>query len=316
MKYSIKKYCKRTSVYLAGLLAFGLLAGCTKENGSGVIAQADGIVFSPVTAYQESLPGQVVSFKMRVKAPQPLTGFSIRFRLPGTTDFVALPEYPDVTTNANTVFSRFTTFEYSLPPVATATDTDMKFKFIATTAAATYEKEYTVRMLGAGLQQVRLYNPVAASFSTFSAIDLLQSRGVPADAPSSTKDLTAFTIQSSSIDNGNFTLLSGWQSDNGTKFKLITDANYASSPTQYASIYAGIAAVNEISGTANNLAAILAGKGPLTVSKPYIAKVNRNGVFSYVAFLVKKLPNNTVTEVNGVSTLDLTNEYIQLEIKK
>lgn len=303
------------------LLAFSLVttmfSGCSKDKTSGVVEQPDGIVFNPVTPYQEALPGQVISFKMRVKAPEPLTGFSIRLKLPGATDYVALPEYPDVTTNANELFTPFTNFEYSLPPAVAATDAEVKFKFIATTASKTYEKEYTVRIVGKGLQQVRLYNTTVTSLFTFGSIDLLTGKGVRADAPATTKDLTASLAQLTTLDGNVFTGIYGWDGGNGTKFKEVTEANYKAAPTQYATIYNGIAAANELTGVSTLIPVIRDGKGPLIMTKPwYIAKVNRNGVFSYVALLVKRIPAGTVIEVNGTSTLDKDNQYIQLEITK
>src|SRR5690606_3831234 len=109
-----------------------------------------GIIFSPLSQYQEAYPGQIVTFKFRAGAPEPVTGFKLRFKLPGSEEYVALPQYPDLTQDAHT-FAGFQTFEYSMPPSATDIDAEVRIRFTATTASKDYEEEYVIRMLSNGM---------------------------------------------------------------------------------------------------------------------------------------------------------------------
>jgi len=296
--------------YLLLLCGFCFFSGCKKDP---VAASAQGIEFNPIKPYQEALPGAVVNFKVRIKSSEPVTSFGIRFKFPNTTDYIALPAYPDLSQPAEFT-PGFGIFEYALPPAATATTTEMKFKFIATTASKSYESEYTVKMIGTGERRLRLYNPEAASYFKFSALDLLGSTGVAGEA-AATKDLlaTTFTV-TNNITNQRFKMLNGFTSGNGTKFKLATLAQY-NAAAQYATAYASIAAANEFNGASTLGAVPGTGTGLLVAGTYYIAKINRSGTFSYAGISLKKIPSAT-SATTTASSIDLTNEFLEAEIKK
>jgi hypothetical protein len=297
------------------LLGFSVisLTGCGPKDDTP--EPVEGLRFSPMTPYQEVYPGQIVTFKFMVKAPEPVTSFGIRFKLPGSPDYVALPEYPDITTTAEIYTSGFRNFEYSLPASGVPANAEYKFKFVAATASKAYEKEYTVKMLGTGLQQVRIYNPEALTFFTHSALDLVAGKGV--SASSANQDLVALAPTITYPLRGlSFQALTGWTSGNGTKFKEITAAEYNTLlPGAYATRYNAITneytgASTIVSASANNGYALLA------LNKAYIAKVARGSGFVYVALTVKKAPLITFNTKGATPTVDLENEYLDLEIKK
>lgn len=290
------------------------MAGCNSKDEAP--APAEGIIFSPKTDHQEAYPGQIVTFKFRAGASQAITGFNLRFKLPGTQEYVALPAYPDLTQNAND-FAAFQTFEYPLPPSATDVDTEMRFRFSATTAGKSYEQDYVVKMLSHGWQIFKLYSPDATSYFNFAALDLVNSSGVTADAPALTKDLAGITAETNfPLQEVSFNVLKGWVSLNDTRFKLVTTANYALEPTEYGAIYDAIAPELELSGVTTNVGDVAPGTGILAGNQCYIAKVNREGEIHYVGMQVKRAPSTTINSGGITPTLDLTNEYIQLEIKK
>lgn len=288
------------------------LTGCKKDTPYSV-TPVTGVVFSPITPYQELLPGNVVTFKFKTNIAEPVTSFGIRFLFPGATDYVALPEYPDLTSPSPALISQFQTFEYALPGSATAANATMQFKFTAATATASYSNVYTVKMLSIGLQRARLWSVAASTNFRFSTIDLLRTVAVPATLSTPlTQDMIPVTNKVQyAITGQSYDAISGFTSGNGTKYKLTTAANYALAPTTYAATYAAIAAANELSAVTTFQAA-----NPLIANQYYIAKVNRNGVFSYVGMLIKKSPSTTSVTVGTLTTIDLTQEYIELELKK
>jgi hypothetical protein len=290
------------------------LPGCDNYDDNMAMVPEDGIIFNPTTPYQEALPGAVISFKYRVKSSEPVISFGIRFKLPGSEEFVALPEYADVKDTATEFTHKFKTFEYSLPPSSVAIDTVVRFKFIAVTAHETYEKEYAVRLLSKGFKSIRLYSPVLESYTQFYALDLLKGCGVPALFPADTKDFMATTGQVIyPVDSTRYTVMKGWICANGTKFKEVTLANYNSLPSQYATIYNSIAAVNELTQVNGFTTIASAGVGLIAINKYYIVKVNRDNVYSYVGLTIKKIPSFVVG--SAFSTLDLTSDYITFEFK-
>ncbi|MET1057824.1 MAG: hypothetical protein ABWY16_21095 [Pedobacter sp.] len=297
--------------YIVLLWGSCCFTACKKDE---VAISAKGIEFNPIRAYQEALPGSIATFKVRVKTTEPVTRFGLRFKFPNTTDYVALPAYPDLSQPAEFT-PGFGVFEYALPPAAAATTAEMKFKFTASTASQSYESEYTVKMVSLGERRARLYNPGAASFFKFSGLDLLSSTGVPAAAPDATKDLLAATFTvTNNITNQRFTVLSGFTSGNGTKFKLATLAQY-NAVAQYAAAYASIAAANEFNGASTLGGVPATGTGLLVAGTFYIAKINRGGVFSYAGISLKKIPSAT-SAATTASSIDMNNEFLEAEIKK
>lgn len=273
-------------------------------------------MFSPVNAYQEAYPGALVSFKFRVAAPQPLTSFGIRFKLPGETEFKALPQYPDQTGNANN-FSEFNMFEYALPPSATDLDADVQVKFVAATAAKEYEQTYTVRLKKSGLQNFKLYSEEAATLFNFPALDLADVQGVQQEAAVATKDLMGISVtRTFPLEGVSFKVLHGFHSGNDTRFKLVNAANYNGDVANYATIYSGIAADKELTGASTILSNPLEGIGALAVNQFYIAKVMRNSTAQYVGLSIKRAPAITSTNAGGTTSVNLANEFLQLEIKK
>lgn len=300
--------------HLLYILIPALLWGCKSKDDAP--PPAEGIVFSPATPYQEALPGTVVGFKFRVAAPAALTSFGVRFKLPGATDFIALPQYPDQKTNAND-YTAFSNFEYALPPSATEINADVQIKFVAATASRNYEKDYTVKMKKSGLQILKLYSTPAATLFNFSAIDLVAGTGVLKDAAADTKDLIGVTeAKKFPLEDVTFNVLKGWESANGARFKVVTAANYAAAPSTYGTIYNGIAATSELKGVSTLVYGPIEGIGLLAVGQFYIAKVMRNGTPQYIGLSVKRAPATTTSTAGSITSLDLANEYLQLEIKK
>jgi hypothetical protein len=296
------------------LLSLACFSGCEKKAvGDVTIPSPEGIVFSPVKPYQEALPGAIVAFKVHVNAPLPVISVGVRFMFPGTNDYVALPQYPDMTET-----SLFTTgdgeFEYALPPSAVAVDADMKFKFIGVTANKTYEKEYTVRMKSIGLQAVRLYKPSGSVFK-FSAFDLLGSAGVAQSAPVLTKDLVSY-ITTITYQGQDYSLTTGFYSENGTTFKFASAAQYNAAATTYLSAYNSIAAANEFTTLSVKADVLIPGVGALKPATYYIARVNRNGAFSYVGIKVIKVPVASLDTSESEPIQSPENDVVDLEIKK
>lgn len=297
------------------LCSLSWLTACKKDSKAPAAEQ--GILFSPIKPYQEALPGSIINFEVRVNASEKVTGFGVRFLFPGATDYVALPQYPDVTqTSAYT--SGGVTFEYALPPSAVVVNSDMKFKFIATTATKTYEAEYTVRMKNVGGQAARLYGPENYSYYKFGAIDLINFAGVAQDEPSLTKDIVSFTANFP-YEGVEYPLIIGFTSANGTKFRTAAAADYTTlAPAQYATRYNALGAANEYStlGVAPTVAA--PGINVLAANQYYIAKINRDGVFSYAVIWVRKIPAaNLKTSGNFSVPVQLPGaETLDMEIKK
>ncbi len=294
------------------ILVCGLtwLSGCKKEEE---VAAPEGIIFSPIKPYQEAKPGTIINFKVRVRAPEPVTSFGVRFMFPNTTEYVSLPQYPDLTQTAEFT-GQNGLFEYALPASAVAINADMKFKFIATTASKSYESEYTVRLKTTGAQNVRLYGPTNYSYTRFGALDLLNIAGVPQSAPVLTMDLTSLILSFPYL-NRNYDLIVGFSSANGTKFKLVAAADYNLAPAQYAAKYAATAATSEFNSVSVVSAVGSLTQGLLTASTYYIAKVNRNGVFSYVGIAVKKIPA-AVLQLSDIPVQQPGAETLDLEIKR
>jgi hypothetical protein len=291
-------------------VAFGI-NGCKKDPA---VLPEQGIEFNPLKAYQEALPGAIVTFKVRLRSDAPATKFGVRFKFPGSTDYVAVPAYPDLS-QPSEFTSGFGIFEYALPPAAAAVAAEIRFKFSASTASQNYEKEYTVRMVGIGERRARLYSPAAASYFKFSALDLLGSTGVPATLPAATQDVVASTATViNNLTNERFTVLTGFSSRNGTKFKLATLAQY-NAVAQYATAYNAIAAANEFTGVSTLGAVPASGTGNLVAGTYYIAKINRGGSFSYAGISLKKIPSVTSASTT-LNSIDLANEFLEAEIKK
>jgi hypothetical protein len=297
--------------FLYILLLSGIcLSSCGSKNNDP--APQLGVILNPVRHYQESYPGQIVSFKVKVNTASgdPLTTFQMRFKMPGATDFVALPEYPDVTQNAQALFGAYQTFEYAVPGSAVVANTSIMIKFIAKTAIQSYEGVDTVKILNIGLQRARLWSPALTTYFKLSTIDLPRAVAVPASIVPYNPDMIPVTTILKNPVNGQTSVgLIGWTSGNGTKFKPATAANYNGAVSQYATIYAGIAAANELSSVTT------LGTPTLAANLYYIAKVNRNNVFSYVGILVKKSPTITALALSSTISVDPLQEYLEIEIK-
>jgi hypothetical protein len=293
-----------------------LLVHCTDKDAT--LVAEEGVVFSPAKAYQEAYPGAVLNFKMRVQAPGTLNKFSVRFKLPGSADYVALPQYPDLEGADAAWFNTFQNVEYTLPGSTDSIDKEMRFKFVAGTAAKTYEKEYTVRLVAAGRQNLRLYNPAVRTYFNFDALDILGGRGVSAGDQTIAKDIIATTAEVKvPLNNTSFQAIKGWQGVNGTTFKVVTAANYNDLVSKYETIYKAIAAGSELTGVSGLLTVNTGGVGALSTNSPYyIAKITRNSVVKYVGLAVKKYTPVNASNISATTTLDALNEYMQLEIKQ
>ena len=307
--FDIMKYLS-VLIFLCSLTS---LIGC--KDDKDVAPAQEGIIFSPIKPYQEALPGSIINFDVRVKAPEPVVKFGVRFLFPGASDYVALPQYPDVTdTFAYT--NGYINFEYALPPSTAITNTDMKFKFIASTVNKTYETEYTVRMKNVGGQAARLYGPENYSYYKFGAIDLINIAGVPQDAPSLTKDIVSYNLDFP-YEGKNYPVIIGFTSENGTKFRLGAAADYALAPSQFAARYNALGAAVEYSivGVPPTIAS--PGTNVLVANQYYIAKINRNGVFSYAMIWIRKIPSATLRITGPKGPMQLPgSETLDIEIKK
>lgn len=296
------------------LLILACMAGCNRKDDAP--APAEGIIFSPLAQYQEAYPGQIITFKFRAATTEPITGFHLRFKLPGSETYVALPEYPDVQQDAG-AFAGFQSFEYSLPPSATDTDAEIRIKFTATTASRSYEEEYVVKMLSHGLQNIKVYSPEAATYFNFSALDLVNGNGVTGDAPATSQDLVGVTTESYfPLQDATFSVLNGWTSGNSTRFKLTTAAKYSQEPSTYEATYTAIAPAQELTGAMMTGSQPGSGIGILSPNQYYIAKAERDGATHYIGLAVKRVAAPVINMVSNAPVLDLANEYIQLEIKK
>lgn len=296
------------------LLVFGSLtwlSGCKKDAKPIV---PEGIIYSPIKPYQEALPGSIINFKVRVRSAETVTSFGVRFKFPDATDYVSLPQYPDLTQTAEFTGENGV-FEYALPAASVSINADMKFKFVAATANKTYESEYTVRMKTTGGQAVRLYGPIGYAYTKFGAIDLLNAAGIAQAAPDLTRDVTSLILNFPYLGK-NYELITGFTSANGTKFKLSSLADYNLAPAQYAARYAAIAVANEFNSLAVTGADETLRRGNLLGNTYYIAKVNRNNVFSYVGIAVRKIPAATLLTSGPVPVQLPGNEVLDLEIKK
>lgn len=299
---------------LIGIATLGLSAGCKKDNYNMPVPTASGIAVSPIATYQELLPGAMLNFSLGIWSPDSVTTFGVRFMFPGTSAYVSLPEYPD-TTKAPEFAGAWGTFEYAMPPSVAAVDTTMKFKVLAGTKNNSYEKEYVVRMRSLGNQRLRLYSPTASGYFKFTALDLLKSTGVPTSFPSLTTDITVATISATyPVSGQTVNVIVGWNSGNGTKFKVITAAQYLAAPSTYAAVYVPATTSNEFTGVSSLGAKT--GISALLINNYYMAKVNRNGVFSYVAMNVKVSPLTISTNIGSTTVFNLVKEYLEIEIRK
>lgn len=293
---------------------FGAISqpGCKKDKKDA--EKPSGILFSPVKPYQEALPGAIINFQVAVRVPAVVTSLGIRFLYPGTSSYIELPQYPDRNVSAG-LTKAYQDFEFALPPATTAINNELKIKFIASTAERTYEANYTVRMKTTGLQALRLYNPSAATYYKFPGLNLLNSSGVPVQAPALTKDLIAETINIAYGGN-DYPVIAGFKSGNDTRFRLATAAQYNAAPP-YQNAYNSIAVANEFSIlTVSPPAPLPAGTGVLSSGSYYIARVNRNGVFNYVAIRITKIPSATLSTSGPVPVQLPGNDVLDIEIKR
>lgn len=294
------------------LLLAVTMAGC--DNKDEGLVRENGIELSPATAYMEAYPGSIINFKVRVRATDRVTRFGIRFKKPGSNDFVALPEYPDLTGDEAAAFSNFKIFEYALPASKDTIRTDMQFRFEANTGTTAYQKEYTVKLVSAGRQVLRLYNPLLRSYFNFSALNVVDGKGVEAAEAQIIPNTTDIKVP---VRGDTFKAIVGWQGANGTTFKVITAANFNDSVTKYANIYKAIAAASELKGVSSLLAATTNGFGALTTNNAYyLMKTTYHGEERYAALNIKKYPPLNAGNIGGAAALDTLNDYIQFEIKQ
>jgi len=299
--------------YLSGFLlclALFVLVGC--EDKENTPAPVEGIIFSPTADVQEAYPGSLITFQYKLNSPEPITSFRLLFKFPDSALYSSLPEYPDVAEQSQ-VFSGFQTFEFALPPSATAIYSEMKFKLQAKTSTKSYERIYTVKLLNTGLQVLRLYNPLAAGYYRTQAIDLQKGTIVPAAFPADSKDLLAFTNGATADDGSSYQVLRGWTSGNSTRFKAKTKAIFDAARSTYAAAYAA--------GAEQTGAATLGGSATMavlnTATNYYLARVVRPSGVSYVGLFVRKLPLSTISGYASASgQQDLSNEYLEIQIKK
>ncbi len=281
------------------LLSVALLlwSGCAqKENAP---QPAEGIVLSPIATYREAYPGNLVSVKLKVNAAGSVDRFGVRFQLPGAADFVALPEYPDITQSAGVFASAFVEFQYTLPADA-APGSEIKFKFIATAAGQVHEKVYTVKMLGPPSLVARLYNPEAAAYFSFSAFNVPEGKSVPASFSEQTKDIVATTQPGvNRLTGERMSVLAGWTSANGTKFILSDARTFNLTPDKYEAEY-----------TRNSAREVSAVSMP-AADQYYLARIQRNTEVNYAAIRVTGAPRRIFDSATGTTT-----EYMELVIKK
>jgi len=294
------------------LLLAAIMAGCNdKEDG---VIRENGIELSPAATYMEAWPGAVISFKLRVRSDMPVTSFGIRFKKPGSADFVALPEYPDLTGDEAQAFRNFTTFEYALPASKDTIRADMQIRFIAATSNGSYQKDYTVTLVSAGRQVLRLYNPSVRSYFNFSALDIVNGKGVEAADAQVIPVTTDINVP---LTGKIFKANVGWQGANSTTFKVITATNYNDSVHKYPAIYKAIAAASELKGVSSLLTVNTGGVGVLNTNNAYyMMKTLHNGVEQYAALNIKKYPLVNAGNIGSTTTLDSLNDYLQFEIKQ
>ncbi|WEK34875.1 MAG: hypothetical protein P0Y53_20500 [Candidatus Pseudobacter hemicellulosilyticus] len=294
-----------------------LLLACDDKKDTGVYI-APGIEFSPATAYQEAAPGGILSFKFRIRSTETVNRFALRVQLPGTTEFVTLPAYPDLEGAAAQDFTRFQQFQYAVPASADTIDTQLRFRFTAVTGSTTYDKDYTVRVVSAGRQLLRLYNPEYTTYFNFDAVDLVAGAGLAKEDERGTQSLLADTaVLKVNVTGDRLGILTGWKAAAGTTFKQATATQFNDLVEKYPAIYAGINAANELTRVTTLLSKTTAGVGLLSTANPYyIAKVVRTDSTYYFGLTVKKFPAVTLTTVGATTTVDSLNEYLQLEIKR
>lgn len=303
-------------ILLIAVGAWMLAAGCNDKDEA--VITPDGIEFSPATPYQEAAPGTIINFKVKVRTAQPVNRFALRFQLPGSNDFVLLPEYPDLEGEEAAAFNSFGTMEFALPASMDTINTELRIKVQAATAAANYEKEYTIRLKSAGRQQLRLYNPSLTDFVRFDALDLRAGKGIPAGNAALYKDLVATTHQIEvPLTNSSFPVIKGWEGVNGTTFKQVTAANFNDSAHKYVNIYKAINVASELNGLSSMLTVAADKIGVLSTNNQYyIAKVKRDTLEHYIGIMIRKYPPVNTGNSNAVTKPDPLNEYIQLEIKQ
>jgi hypothetical protein len=303
-------------VLLMACLGLLLSSACNDDKETGAVDE--GIIFSPLAAYQEAYPGQIISFKLKVRGAGPVTSFAVRIKMPDGNEFAALPAYPDLEGEAAGFIADFRSFEYPLPASTDSIDQSVQFRFMATAGSKNYQADYTVRMRAAGLKNLRLYHPQFASYFNFNALDLVQERGVAADGPPETRDLVAVTgTVTNGLLNKQFEVLEGWQSANGTVFKQVTQATYDLPAVSYPGIFDSLPAAAELSGVSSLLTVPAGSTGPLAANAPYfIAKVSRGDAVHYIGLMVRKAPPVNFSNAGSLTALDSLNEYIQIEIRK
>lgn len=294
------------------LLLATLMAACNdKEEG---MIREDGIELSPVAGYSEAFPGSIISFKLKVRSSEPVTQFGIRFKKPGSADFIALPEYPDLTGDQARAFSDFNTFEYALPASKDTIREPMQIRFVAASGGASFQKDYTVTLVSAGRQVLRMYNPAQRSYFQFSALDIVNGKGVDAALAQMIPVTTDITVP---ITGNSFKAIVGWEGANSTVFKPINATQFNDSTHKYPAIYNAIAAASELKGVSSLLTANTAGMGALTANNLYyLMKTTQNGTEQYAALNVKKFPLVNASNIGSTTTLDSLNDYLQFEIKQ
>jgi hypothetical protein len=294
------------------LILAALMAGCNDKEGT--VMRENGIELSPAATWMEAYPGSIINFKLRVRSSDPVTSFGIRFKTPYSTDFVALPEYPDLTGDEANAFSNFKTFEYALPASKDTIRAPMQIRFVATCGNTFYQKDYTVTLVSAGRQVLRLYNPQLRSFFHFSALDIVNGKGVEATAAQMIPVTTDIDVP---LTGKTFKAVVGWEGANSTTFKLITATHFNDSVHKYPSIYAAIAAASELKGVSSLLTANTAGMGALSANNAYyMMKTLQNGIEQYAALNIKKYPLVNAANIGSTTTLDTLNDYLQFEIKQ
>lgn len=288
------------SILIIAAFTFAFLQGC--KNNEDLAPAAEGIIFSPLADYKEAYPGSMVSFQYKVKSSEPVIHVKLQFQLMESAGFTDLKEYPELSGDSAAATATFQNFEFYLPPSSEKIKKEIKFKFIATTSSKTFERIYTVKMVDAGQQVLRLYNPLAATYFRSQSLDLLNGRIVPDYFAADTKDMVSAMGTTTIVGNGAvFSTLVGFMSGNGTRFKLKTKAIF-DDPTKYAANYV---AGEVLTG---------ASKVTLKINTYYLAEVIRPSGHSYVGIWIKKLPS--AGYILATKSQDLKNEYLEIQINK
>lgn len=294
------------------LMLLVLMAGCNDKEDA--VVREEGIELSPAATYMEAYPGTIINFKLRVRSTVPVTSFGIRFKMPFTPDFVALPEYPDLTGEDALAFNSFKTFEYALPASKDTIREDMQIRFVATCGNTFYQKDYTVKLVSAGRQVLRLYNPTLRSYFNFSALDIVNGKGVEPDNAQLVPVTTDITVP---LTGKSFKAIVGWQGANSTSFKVITATSFNDSVHKYPAIYNAIAVASELKGVSSLLTANANGIGVLNTNNAYyMMKTTQDGEDRYAALNIKKYPIVNAGNIGSATTLDTLNDYLQFEIKQ